>query len=48
MPANVRAADTPSRPQPTGPVAIRTATEATVGAEMAEATALVNAARCAT
>ena len=33
MPANVRAADTPSAVHPTGPVAIRTATEAIVGAD---------------
>ena len=48
MLAKVRAAETPSSPQPTGPVASRTATEATVGAEMAEASAPVNAARWAT
>ena len=48
MPANVSAADTPSRPQPTGPVASRTATEATAGADTAEASADVKAARFAT
>ena len=47
MPANVSAADTPSAVQPTGPVAMRTATEAIVDADTAEATADVNAARCA-
>ena len=47
MAANVSAAETPSAVQPTGPVAMRTATEAAVGADRVEASALVNATRCA-